>query len=112
MHGVFHSEASEVVLPMCINSPAVVGKKYAVSIDDKHEIRSGWEVSNALGLADPQDSAREKKPQRIAVLCVQPGVQRNPYAKGSSPCVVHKTRRCWLRQSQASDKLTPDGSGC
>ena len=61
MHGVFHSEASEVVLPMCINSPAVVGKKYAVSIDDKHEIRSGWEVSNALGLADPQDSAREKK---------------------------------------------------
>ena len=61
MHGVFHSEASEVVLPMCINSTAVVGKKYAVSIDDKHEIRSGWEVSNDLGLADPQDSAREKK---------------------------------------------------
>jgi len=61
MHGIFHSEASEAVLHMGITSPAVVSKKYTDSIDDKHEIRSGWEVSNVLGLADPQDSAREKK---------------------------------------------------
>ena len=52
MHVIFHSEASEEVLPVGITSPTVVSKKYTDSIDDKHEIRSGWEVSNVFGLAD------------------------------------------------------------